>query len=228
MTPLILVVDDQEAIVRLVTYNLEQAGYRTISAADGEEALAMVRSHRPDLVILDLMLPVVDGLEVCRRLRRQGNALPIIMLTAKGAEVDRVVGLELGADDYLAKPFSPRELVARIGAVLRRAVHVAPPVEVSCGAIVLNPETYRATVDGKPVDLTRREFELLACLARHPGRVFTREQLLDLVWGYEFAGGTRLVDMHVSNLRDKIETDRSRPRRLLTVRGVGYKLEADR
>jgi two-component system alkaline phosphatase synthesis response regulator PhoP len=221
----VLVVDDQDAIVRLVTYNLQQAGYRTLQARDGVETLEMVERHQPDLIVLDIMLPELDGLEVCRRLRLRGDTTPIIMLTARGEEVDRVVGLELGADDYLAKPFSPRELVARVRSVLRRSAGPSPPAELRCGSLVLNLDEYSASLDGRPLDLTSREFELLAHLARHAGRVFTREQLLDQVWGYQFAGDTRLVDMHISNLRDKLGDDRRQPRFLATVRGVGYKLE---
>ena len=225
MAQTVLVVDDHDAIVRLVTYNLQQAGYRTLQAGDGVAALELIEQHRPDLVVLDLMLPELDGLEVCRRLRVRGDTTPIIMLTARGEEVDRVVGLELGADDYLAKPFSPRELVARVRSVLRRSAGLPPSAELRCGSLVLNLDEYSARLDGRPLDLTPREFDLLAHLARHAGRVFTREQLLDGVWGYQFAGDTRLVDMHISNLRDKLGDDRRQPRFLATVRGVGYKLE---
>ncbi|MEW6524231.1 MAG: response regulator transcription factor [Bacillota bacterium] len=227
MAQTILVVDDQESIVRLVTYGLEQAGYRTVRAYDGVTALSIAEQERPDLIVLDLMLPGLDGLEVCRRLRLQGIATPIIMLTARGEEIDRVLGLELGADDYMAKPFSPRELVARVRSVLRRTngAVVASGQILRFGPLVINLDEYTVAVDGSFVTLTPREFELLAFLARHAGKVFSREQILDQVWGYEFAGETRLVDMHISNVRNKIEADAKNPRYLLTVRGVGYKLE---
>jgi len=173
------------------------------------------------------MLPDLDGLEVCRKLRLKGIFTPIIMLTARDEEIDRVLGLELGADDYVAKPFSPRELVARVRSVLRRAQGAMPPPgqTLQFGALTINLDEHTIALDGRPVVLTPREFELLAFFARHAGKVFSREQLLDQVWGYEFSGDTRLVDMHVSNLRNKIEVDVKNPRRLVTVRGVGYRFE---
>ncbi|MDR7522539.1 MAG: response regulator transcription factor [Armatimonadota bacterium] len=222
----ILVVDDEPHIVELVRYNLLQEGYDVLAAGDGETALAKVRSDRPDLVILDIMLPGLDGLEVCRRLRRE-SAVPIIMLTAKGGELERVVGLEVGADDYVTKPFSPRELVARVRAVLRRRVReVAPPSTepIRIGALSIDPTTREVRLGGRAVDLTAREFDLLWLLMRHPNRVFTRDFLLEHLWGYDFYGSTRTVDMHISRLREKIEDDPGQPTYIVTVRGVGYKL----
>jgi len=220
------VVDDEPHIVELVRYNLLQEGYDVAAAGDGEAALAKVRTERPDLIVLDIMLPGTDGLEVCRRLRRE-SAVPIIMLTAKGGELERVVGLEHGADDYVTKPFSPRELVARVRAVLRRRVReVSSPTQepVRVGGLHLDPVTHEVTLEGRPVELTAREFELLRLLMRHPDRVFTRDFLLEHLWGHDFYGTTRTVDMHVSRLREKIEDDPSRPTYIVTVRGVGYKL----
>lgn len=219
-------VDDEPHIVELVRYNLLQEGYDVAAAGDGEAALAKVRTERPDLIVLDIMLPGTDGLEVCRRLRRE-SAVPIIMLTAKGGELERVVGLDLGADDYVTKPFSPRELVARVRAVLRRRVReVSSPTQepVRVGGLHLDPVTHEVTLEGRPVELTAREFELLRLLMRHPDRVFTRDFLLEHLWGHDFYGTTRTVDMHVSRLREKIEDDPSRPTYIVTVRGVGYKL----
>ncbi|MDR7485438.1 MAG: response regulator transcription factor [Armatimonadota bacterium] len=222
----ILVVDDEPHIVELVRYNLLQEGYDVLAARDGEAALEKVRSDRPDLVILDIMLPGLDGLEVCRRLRRE-SSVPIIMLTAKGGELERVVGLEVGADDYVTKPFSPRELVARVRAVLRRRVReVSPPSTepIRIGELSIDPTTREVRLGGRPVDLTAREFDLLWLLMRHPNRVFTRDFLLEHLWGYDFYGSTRTVDMHISRLREKIEDDPGQPTYIVTVRGVGYKL----
>jgi DNA-binding response OmpR family regulator len=224
----ILVVDDEPHIVELVRYNLQQDGYEVLTAGDGETALSKSASERPDLIILDLMLPGVDGLEVCRRLRRE-SAVPIIMLTARGGEVERIVGLDLGADDYVIKPFSPRELVARVRAVLRRhAREVAPPTAgpLCVGPLRLDAGTHDVMLAGRRVDLTAREFELLRLFMRHPNRVFTRDFLLEHLWGHDFYGSTRTVDMHVSRLREKIEDDPGDPRFIVTVRGVGYKLRA--
>jgi DNA-binding response OmpR family regulator len=226
--PRILVVDDEPHIVELVRYNLQHDGYEVVAAGDGETALAKTASEHPDLIILDLMLPGVDGLEVCRRIRRE-SAVPIIMLTARGGEVERVVGLDLGADDYVTKPFSPRELVARVRAVLRRQVReVIPPTAAALcvGPLRLDPSTHDALLSGRRVDLTAREFELLRLFMRHPNRVFTRDFLLEHLWGHDFYGSTRAVDMHVSRLREKIEDDPADPRFIVTVRGVGYKLRA--
>lgn len=220
----ILVVDDEPAILELVTYNLEQAGFTAITAADGETALKLVEKEKPDLVILDVMLPKIDGFEICRTLRARGNT-PILMLTARREEVDRVLGLELGADDYLTKPFSPRELVARVRAILRRVSEGSNRQEgmIAVGDLVINPDSHEVKMRGKPVDLTLKEYQLLKFLAENPGRVFTREALLDRLWEGEYFGDTRTIDVHIRHLREKIEEDPSNPRYILTVRGVGYK-----
>lgn len=228
MTPpvRVLVVDDEPHIVELVRYNLLQEGYEVSIAGDGESVLAKARTEKPDLVVLDIMLPGLDGVEVCRRLRRE-SAVPIIMLTARGGEQERIAGLESGADDYVVKPFSPLELIARVRAVLRRRVReVSSPAHepLRVGGLNLDPVTRGVTVNGRPVDLTAREFDLLRILMRHPNRVFTRDFLLEHLWGHDFYGTTRTVDMHISRLREKIEDDPSSPTYIATVRGVGYKL----
>lgn len=227
----ILAVDDEAAIRELVQFNLERAGLAVVTAADGEEALAAFRRELPDLVLLDLMLPRLDGYTVCRRIREE-SAVPIIMLTARTGEQDRVEGLEMGADDYLVKPFSPRELVARVKAVLRRVEEhrAEPAASVSSGTVLrhgpllLDQERHETYVDGRSVYLTPKEFALLALFLGHPGRVYSREALLDLVWGYEFAGDTRTVDVHVRRLRQKLEGDAARPGFIETVHGLGYRL----
>ena len=220
----ILVVDDDPTISDVVTRYLQSDGYDVQVAFDGEEALEHARAFYPDLVVLDLMLPKLDGLEVCRLLRSQGS-VPIIMLTAKGDEMDRLVGLNLGADDYIAKPFSPRELVARVKAVLRRSGSV-PGIEedsLRIDGLYINPRTRQVSVGGNDVDLTAKEFDLLRFLAMHPRQVFSREQLLNDVWDYLYAGDTSTVTVHIRRLREKIEADPTRPRCILTVWGVGYK-----
>jgi two-component system response regulator ResD len=220
----ILVVDDEPTIAEIVARYLERAGYATRTAADGPQALALVAEHRPDLVVLDLMLPGVDGLEVMRRLRKDGERTPIVLLTARGEEADRVSGLQLGADDYVVKPFSPRELVARVGAVLRRA---APEPDggpsLSFDSFKIDPASRRVLVDDREVTLTAREFDLLLFFARHPGTVFTRDQLMDAVWQYPFWNDATTVTVHVRRLRAKIEPDPARPTRVQTVWGVGYR-----
>lgn len=228
MAQRILVVDDEPHIVELVRYNLEREGFQVSVAYDGHEALQRARSDRPDLIVLDLMLPYVDGLEVCRTLRRE-STVPILVLTAKDGELDRVLGLETGADDYVTKPFSPRELVARVRAILRRTrpepgATAAP--QLVAGDLVLDPNTREVFLAGRPVDLTTKEFDLLRLLMAHPNRVFTRDALLEHVWGYDYFGSTRTVDMHISRLRDKIEDDPASPTYIVTVRGVGYKFKA--
>jgi two-component system, OmpR family, response regulator ResD len=224
----ILVVDDEPTIREVVGLYLRREGFEVESADDGEAALAAIARARPDLVVLDLMLPGVDGLTITRQVRAAGN-LPIIMLTARGEEIDRVLGLELGADDYLTKPFSARELVARVRAVLRRTQAPAEPLPassvVSAGALRIDSAARTVALDGQQIGLTAREFELLLFLARHPGQVFTREQLLDQVWGYTFASEASTVTVHIRRLREKIEADPTTPRRIVTVWGVGYKLE---
>ncbi len=226
----ILVVDDEPNIVEVVSAYLKRELFNVVTAFDGEEAMQRIADHNPDLIVLDVMLPRIDGLEVCRRVRAAGNT-PIIMLTAKGEETDKLVGLGIGADDYLTKPFSPRELVARIKAVLRRASAVAPPEPgadsvLRFSGLKINPRTRAVETDGKgTVELTAKEFDLLVFLASHPLEVFTRTQLLDQVWDYSYYGDTSTVTVHVRRLREKIETDPMRPRYIKTVWGVGYKFE---
>lgn len=224
----ILVVDDEPHIVEVVHDYLKQAGYQVLTAGDGQTALTLARHEHPDLIVLDLMLPGgMDGLDVCRRLRQDPglSGTPIIMLTARSEEVDRLVGLELGADDYVTKPFSPRELVARVRAVLRRAGgHDAPRSVVRVGELAVDLVNRSATVGGQPVSLTPTEFDLLAVMARNPGRPFTRAQLMNLVYDVAYAGYDRAIDSHIKNLRHKIESDSRHPRYILTVYGVGYKL----
>ena len=221
----VLIVDDEPAIVRVVRDYLERAGFHVVSAADGDEALRAFRQHHPDLVILDLTLPTIDGLDVARSLRRDGD-VPIIMLTARTDETDRVAGLELGADDYVTKPFSAREIVARVRAVLRRAqsAQIRDEVVRVGDAIALDVARMETTVDGRPVTLTATEFQLLLHMARQPGRVFTRAQLLDAVHGVAVESYERAIDAHVKNLRRKIERDPRAPQHLQTVFGVGYRL----
>jgi two-component system alkaline phosphatase synthesis response regulator PhoP len=221
----ILVVDDEARIAKLVRDYLERAGFGVLTARDGEMALTLARREHPDLIILDLMLPGVDGLDVCRRLRQE-SGVPIIMLTARVEEADRVVGLELGADDYVTKPFSPRELVARVRATLRRAEgQVGPATVIRAGDVELDTAALTATVAGEPVDLTPTEFHLLATLARQPGRIFSREQLLEAVHGIAFEGYDRSIDSHVKNIRRKIEPDPRQPCYIQTVYGVGYRFD---
>jgi DNA-binding response OmpR family regulator len=220
----VLVVDDEPTLVATLKYNLEREGYRVVSAADGEKAITLARTERPDLMILDLMLPVVDGLEVCRILRRE-MSLPILMLTARVGEVDKVVGLEIGADDYVTKPFSTRELLARIRALLRRTTTPADEEALVSGDLRIDLKRREVTRNDRPVELKPKEMELLIYFMRNKGRAFTREQLLREVWGYDFYGDSRTVDVHVSWLRQKIEEQPGKPVRILTVRGVGYRFE---
>ncbi len=220
----ILVVDDEPKITQLARDYLEHAGYAVLTARDGKAALAVARAERPDLVVLDLGLPELDGLDVTRALRKDSR-LPIIILTARGEESDKLVGLELGADDYIVKPFSPKELVARVRAVLRRAENTAtpPPEVMRVGDVTLDTARMRVTVSGHGVELTPTEFQLLAALAAQPGRIFTRAQLLDAVHGVAFESYERAIDAHIKNLRRKLEPNPREPRHLLTVYGVGYK-----
>ncbi len=229
MSARILVVDDELPIIDLLSYNLKRAHYEVLIARDGEEALRLARQERPDLVILDLMLPRLDGLEVCRVLRRERD-VPIIMLTARDAEVDRVVGLELGADDYVVKPFSVRELLARVKNVLRRAAPQPPPAGrevIRAGPLTVDPARHEARLGDVLLELTALEFELLYTLARHAGRVLHREQLLEQVWQYEDAGDLRLVDSAVKRLRRKLRQAAPGGGLLVAVRGVGYKLQVE-
>jgi len=224
MARTILVVDDEPTIREALVDALEADGFRVVAAADGREALARFRGERPDLVLLDLMLPELSGIEVCRIIRAE-SAVPIVMLTAKDSEVDKVVGLELGADDYVTKPFSLRELSARIRALFRRSEQVAvaaPPAVVDLGRVQVDLAGHRLLRDGEALPVKPKAFELLAFLLRHPGQVFTRDQLLEHVWGYDYAGETRTVDVHVHWLRGQIEEQPGAPRFLHTVRGVGY------
>lgn len=224
MSETILVVDDEQRIIDLAKMYLEKEGFRVLSATDGSVALQKILSLSPGLVVLDLMLPGLDGWEVCRRVRAESD-VPIIMLTARSEDIDKIVGLELGADDYLTKPFNPRELVARVKAILRRtdrraASNSSAPIEL--GSLRIEPERRLVLVDGRPVDLRMKEFDLLLTLAENPGVVFSRERLLDVVWGYDFAGETRTVDVHVAHLRHKLAG--AQPA-IETVWGVGYKLD---
>jgi len=220
----ILVVDDEKNIVELAKLYLEKEGYRVEDARDGAEALAKIKSLQPALVVLDLMLPEIDGWEVCRRVRRESD-IPIIMLTARGDDVDKIVGLELGADDYLTKPFNPRELVARVRAVLRRYQKATRPERiVKIGQVTIDPQRREVKVKGKPIELRTKEFDLLLTLARHKGIVLSRDQLLDMVWGYDFYGQTRTVDVHIAHLREKLAGSGLV---IDTVWGIGYKLVAD-
>ena len=217
----VLVVDDEANIIALAKMYLEKEGYQVDTALDGAEALRKVEQCRPELIVLDLMLPGVDGWEVCRRVRANSDT-PIIMLTARDDDVDKIVGLELGADDYMTKPFNPRELVARVKAVLRRAVHTDRPGQAFCVAdLGVDPARREVTVAGRPVSLRAREFDLLLALVEHKGIVLSREQLLDLVWGFDFYGQTRTVDVHIAHLRDKLAESQIE---IETVWGVGYKL----
>ena len=220
----ILVVDDEPKIVQLARDYLEHAGFAVLTAGDGPSALQAARVRQPDLVVLDLGLPGVDGLEVLRSLRTSGST-PIVVLTARDTELDKLLGLELGADDYVTKPFSPRELVARVRAVLRRSERGAEPRErIEVGELVLDVPRLRTSVGGRSVDLTASEFEILATMAREPGRVFTRSQLLDALHGEAFEAYERAIDAHVKNIRRKLEPDPARPRFVVTVYGVGYRV----
>ncbi len=225
MARTILVVDDEPTLRETLAEALDADGFRVITAADGREALVQFREHRPELVVLDLMLPELSGIEVCRVIRQESD-VPILMLTAKSSEVDKIVGLELGADDYVTKPFSLRELSARIRALLRRSEQVASEslATVTVGELTVDLTGHRLLRAGEVVPLKPKVFELLAFLVRHPGQVFSREQLLQQVWGYDYAGETRTVDVHVHWLRTAIEPDPAAPTLLQTVRGVGYVL----
>lgn len=228
----LLVVDDEYTIRELVKFNLEKAGFSVECLDDGLKAVKHIAENPPDLLILDLMLPGMDGLEVCKYLRRQEvtRLLPIIMLTAKGEEIDRVVGLELGADDYMTKPFSPRELVARVKSLLRRS-HASPQLNEAVGNVIVQgnmkiyTERYEAFLKDELLELTPKEFQLLVQLASNPGKVYTREFLLENIWGYEFVGDTRTVDVHIRHLRKKLESDPSQPELIETIRGIGYRFK---
>lgn len=225
----ILVVDDEEPIQELLRFNLEKEGYKVSVAKDGQEALEQVQDEQPDLVVLDVMLPGISGVEVCRRLRQNPKyqQLLIIMLTAKGEEIDKVVGLELGADDYMTKPFSPRELLARIKACFRRLNNSMEDTDVQMirGELKIDLNAFRVQVRDSETELTPKEFELLRVLAAHPGKVYSRDELLERIWGYEYDGDTRTVDVHVRHLRLKIEKNPSSPEYIETLRGIGYRFK---
>ena len=220
---LILLVDDEPSIIELVRLYLEREGYRTISTGDGLAALTQIETHKPALVVLDVMLPGLDGLEVCRRIRARDNQVGIIMLTARDDDIDKIIGLELGADDYLTKPFNPRELVARVKAVLRRggANSLAQTGSLQFADLVIDPERREARVSGRLIDLRTQEFEVLLALVQHQGKVLSREQLLNLAWGYDFFGQTRTVDVHIAQIRRKLNGSHLK---IETVTGIGYKL----
>ena len=237
----ILVVDDEESIMELLVYNLQKEGYNTIEANDGEAGIEMAFNKKPDLILLDIMLPKVDGLTVCKRIRNSLN-MPIIMISAKDEEIDKILGLELGADDYITKPFSVRELVARVKANLRKAElnnsntdsnnednneeDASHDKTITIGELFINLDKFEVRVRNKPIELTLREFEVLKYLANQPGQVVTREALLEKVWGYEYYGDIRTVDVTIRRIREKIELDTSSPKLLITKRGVGYYLSS--
>ncbi len=225
MDKLILVIEDEAPIVEILKFNLTKSGYRVLTAFDGEEGYRLALSEKPDLILLDVMLPKMDGFEVCKKVREK-QSTPIIMLTARDEEVDKVLGLELGADDYCTKPFSVRELMARVKANIRRTSADAPSSDsgelITFQNLTVNPSRYEVSKDGKVIDLTLREFELLKFLAIQPGQIFTRETLLEKVWGYEYFGDVRTVDVTVRRLREKVEDNPASPNFIMTKRGVGY------
>lgn len=225
MEKLILVIEDEAPIVEILKFNLTKSGYRVLAAFDGEEGLSLALSEKPDLILLDVMLPKMDGFEVCKKIREK-HSTPIIMLTARDEEVDKVLGLELGADDYCTKPFSVRELMARVKANIRRTSSDAPAGDlgdvISFQNLMINPSRYEVKKDDNIIDLTLREFELLKFLAQQSGQIFTRETLLEKVWGYEYFGDVRTVDVTVRRLREKVEDNPASPNFIMTKRGVGY------
>lgn len=225
----ILIVDDEEHIVELIKFNLEANGYKTITASNGLEALELAKNEKPDLVLLDIMLPGLNGNDVCKEIRKDTeiSTMPIIMITAKGEELDRILGLELGADDYVTKPFSVRELMARIKAVLRRTKVETVNDTYSFGNVSIDFNKHEVMKNGEKVELTLKEFELLQILIKNKGRVLTRDLLLDKIWGYEFIGETRTIDVHIRYLRKKIEDDDKNPRFIETIRGIGYRFNRD-
>lgn len=226
----ILAVDDESSILDLLKFNLEKEGFNFISAEDGEEGINKVLNEKPDLLLLDVMIPKMDGLSVCKKIRQENINIPIIMLSARGEEIDKVLGLEIGADDYITKPFSPREVIARIKANLRKfdknkSTEEEQKNQIAVGSLILDLDKFEAIVRGTTVtDLTRREFEVLKFLAQKPGQIVTRETLLEKVWGYEYYGDIRTVDVTVRRIREKIEKNTSNPKIIITKRGVGYYL----
>lgn len=220
----ILIIEDEPNIRELVLYNVEQNGYKGLAAEDGLQGLAMARTEKPDLILLDIMLPGKNGYDICKELRMEGTKTPIIMLTAKNEEIDKVLGLEFGADDYVSKPFGVRELMARIKAVLRRAEHSEGGREIVAGDLTIDIERHEVRIGGESIDLTLKEFDLLRTLAENKGRVLTRDQLLDKVWGFDYIGETRTVDVHIRYLRKKLGDEDNEGKYIQTVRGVGYKM----
>ncbi len=229
MSQKVLVVDDEESILTLIKYNLEKAGLRAITAENGERALEIIKEENPDLIILDIMLPGIDGVEICKRLRKEDYHIPILMLTAKDEEIDKILGLEIGADDYMTKPFSTRELMARVKAMLRRSLQYKEVKDedekVIVDDIVVFPDKFETLLKGEKIYLTPKEFELLKLLVRNKGKVLDRNHLLNKIWGYDYYGDTRIVDVHISNIREKIESNPAKPEYIKTVRGVGYKFK---
>ncbi|MCB9030308.1 MAG: response regulator transcription factor [Deltaproteobacteria bacterium] len=223
---IIAVVEDEPSVRSGLTLNLELEGFRVISACDGEEGIEVIQKHRPDLIILDVMMPRKDGFEVCRELRNAGDSTPLILLTAKSQEVDKVLGLELGADDYLAKPFGMKELIARVKAILRRIQKTQEINSVNFSNVIIDFKAYKAERDAQPLELSAREYRLLRFLVSREGSVVTRDELLDEVWGYNSYPSTRTVDNHIAKLRQKIEPNINEPKHILTVHGVGYKFVA--
>ncbi|MFB1099308.1 MULTISPECIES: response regulator transcription factor [Bacillaceae] len=228
MAQKVLIVDDEESIVTLLQFNIERAGFETETAFDGLTGLQKALQNTYDMIVLDLMLPELDGTEVCKQLRQKQIDTPILMLTARDEELDKVLGLELGADDYLTKPFSPKEVVARIKAILRRtnkSDNYMESGEIKIAGLSIFPDQYEASINGESLSFTRKEFELLLYLSKNKGRVMSRDQLLSSVWNYDFVGDTRIVDVHISHLREKIEPDSKHPVYIKTIRGLGYKME---
>ncbi|WP_391202506.1 response regulator transcription factor [Psychrobacillus sp. L4] len=230
----VLVVDDESSIVTLLKYNLEEAGFEVITASDGREGLNLAINNHPDVIVLDWMLPYMEGMEICKELRMKKIQTPIIMLTAKDEEFDKVLGLELGADDYMTKPFSPREVTARVKAMIRRSSMSSEAQNSGSksseelyiyGALQVFPDRFEVLLNNNPIEFTPKEFELLVYLIENKNRVLTRDQLLSAVWNYDFAGDTRIVDVHISHLRDKIEENSRKPIFIKTIRGLGYKFE---
>ncbi|HLR59014.1 MAG TPA: response regulator transcription factor [Pseudogracilibacillus sp.] len=226
MKPTILIVEDEPSIVMLLQYNIEKAGFLTEVANDGEEAVKKVSQVEYDLIVLDLMLPKMNGIEVCKKIRKSKNQVPILMLTAKDQEENKVLGLQIGADDYLTKPFSPRELIARIQAILRRTnLSDTSDNLLELGDIKINLDEHSVSFQGEKLELTRKQFELLIYLIKHENKILSREQLLNAVWDFDFVGDTRMVDVHISHLREKIEKDSKNPEYIKTIHGFGYKME---
>lgn len=228
----VLIIEDEQSILKLLSYNLEQENYQVETSMDGQEGLTKALENKYDMILLDLMLPNMDGMDICRELRQEKIEVPIIMLTAKNTEIDKILGLEIGADDYITKPFSPREVLARMKAIFRRykkSDHSTEKINkeelIIIGDIEIHPSYYEVFLKGEKIELTPKEFELLLYLAQRPSRVLSREQLLDAIWNYDFAGETRIVDVHISHLREKIESDTNNPEYIITARGFGYKLE---